>query len=457
MLNVRDVCKYQISFIVRLKEDVKSLLSSGVRSDSIYCLSDDIPKTFPFPDASYLSSLERGDVPTIHNMIIGDRVVSKLPYSDAIAYAKSLSGKFQYLYRKVKPSVVIGCHDAIHSGIGCAVARAEKVPWFSLSFSTIPPGYVALKRGIIPDKLVCIRRPKESDLVNLAEKFLNDFEKKIIVAPTYISAHNVGITFERLPKQVAEGIRVFKKSYFGGLNKYQEFDFKFILKQFFRKKKNMVFFPKKWFLKEPPTEPYLFFGLHMQPESTIDSFAPFYSNQFSTIEIIARSLPPTHSLLVKLHISDADNYSRTQLKTLLKLPGIKLVAPNVSSRRFIEKSSAIITITGNMGLEGALLGKPVLIFGRKNYEHFPSVTRIEDITNLPFLIKQKLAEKKPNRDSIISAYSEFLMPYFRASRNDWKRKYSTQEEIDGFVVFFQALEKYLIEQSDIKSHDRGKT
>ena len=122
MLNVRDVCKYQISFIVRLKEDVKSLLSSGVRSDSIYCLSDDIPKTFPFPDASYLSSLERGDVPTIHNMIIGDRVVSKLRYSDAIAYAISLSGKFQYLYREIKPSVVIGCHDAIHSGIGCAVA-----------------------------------------------------------------------------------------------------------------------------------------------------------------------------------------------------------------------------------------------------------------------------------------------------------------------------------------------
>ena len=305
--------------------------------------------------------------------------------------------------------------------------------------------------------MVHIREQNESDLSDLAVKYLDDFENKKIVAPTHISAYNVGIALQRSPKQVAEGIRVFKKTYFGGLNKYLEFDYKFILKQFFRKKKNMFLFPKKWFLKEPPAEPYLFFGLHMQPESTIDGFAPFYSNQFSTIEIIARSLPPTHSLLVKLHISDADNYSRTQLKILLKLPGVKLVAPNVSSRRFIEKSSAIITITGNMGLEGALLGKPVLIFGRKNYEHFPSVTRIGDITNLPNLIKQKLADRRPSRESIITAYSEFLMPYFRASRNDWKRKYSTQEEIDGFVVFFQALEKYLIEQSDIKSHDRGKT
>lgn len=447
--HVRDKCSYKTSFIVRSKKDVDSLLSSNIPIDDIYCLNVGEKITEPTnADISYLSSLVQKSVPTIHNMIMGDHIVNKLPYSDGIGYASSLSKKFQLFYSQINPSVIIGCHDGIHSSIGCAVAKKESIPWFALSFCPLPSGYVALRKGIIPDQMISLREQKDVELFDLAEEIISNFEHNQIKMPAYVSAYNIRMVIQRFPEQMREGFRVFKKTYFGGLNKYLEYDFKFLLKQFVRKKKNMLTFPQKWFLKEPPAEPYVFFGLHMQPESTIDVYAPFYSNQFSAIEIIARSIPPTHNLLVKLHISDTDNYSRTQLRLLSRLPGIKLVAPNVSSRKFIDKSSIVITITGNMGLESALLGKPVLIFGRKNYEHFPSVTRIGDITNLPNLIKQKLMQQKPNRDYIITAYKQFLKPYFKASRNDWKRKCSSQEEKDGFVELFRSLEKYLIGQSN---------
>ncbi len=448
ILYVRDICSYQISFIVRSKRDVDLLQTCGVPTNRIFCLSDDILKESIIPDVSYLNSLVKEDVPTIHNMIMSDHIVNKLPYSEGLSYATYLSRKIQLLYREIKPSVVIGCHDGMHSSIGCAIAKAEKIPWFALSFCQMPPGYVALRKGIVPDKMVCLREQKDEDLHKLAEKILCNFENKQLKPIAYVSSFNIQIATQRFPEQLREGFRRFKKTYFGGLNKYLEYDFKFILKQFVRKKKNMLRFPKNWFLKEPPSEPYVFFGLHMQPESTIDVYAPFYSDQFNTIEKIVRSIPPTHNLLVKLHISDADNYSRRQLRLLSRYPGVKLVAPNVSSRKFIDKSSAIITITGNMGLEGALLGKPVLIFGKKNYEHFPSVTRIGDITKLPNLLKQKLTEQRPSRDSIITAYKQYLKPYFRASTNVWKRKQTSQEEKDGFVELFQSLEKYLLKQSD---------
>jgi len=181
----------------------------------------------------------------------------------------------------------------------------------------------------------------------------------------------------------------------------------------------------------------------MQPESSIDVYAPFYSNQFNTIEIIARSIPPTHSLLVKLHFSDSDNYSRKQLKSLHRLPGVRLVAPNSSSRLFIEKSSAVITIGGTMGLEAALLGKPVLVFAEIDYIQFPSVTRILNITNLPNQIRQKIEEEKPSRDSIREAYMKYLNPYFKATLNDWRTKNLSLNEKEGFVELFESLEAYL--------------
>ena len=449
MSYVRDKCNYQLSFIVRSARDGNSLLNSGISHENIYYLNEDVVKTPNIRDVEYLSILGREeDVPTIHNMIMSDRVVNKLPYADGIAYAAHLARRFKSLYQELTPSVVIGGHDGMHSAIGSAVAKAEAIPSFAFNFSTVPSGYVALGTGIVPTENVCLREQKDDDLYNLAEKTLRNFENKQIKTPAYISAHNIGLATQRLPEQLREAFRVFKATYFGELNKYLDYDFKFILKQYVRKRKNMLRLPQKWFLKEPPSEPYVFFGLHMQPESSIDVYAPFYSNQFDTIEKIARSIPPTHNLLVKLHISDADNYSRTQLMSLLRLPGVKLVAPSVSSREFIERSSAVITIVGTMGLEGALLGKPVLIFGKRDYENFPSVTRIGDLTNLPELMRLKLAEKKPSRDLIVDAYKKYLNFYFRATHNDWRKEDLSHAEKDGFVEVFRSLEKYLETQSD---------
>ena len=448
MLYVQEKCKYHFSFIVSSTRDVVSLLNEGISPEIIYCLSEHKLKEADLQDIEYLSSLEQEDVPTIHNIIMSDRVVNKLPYADGIAYAAHLARRFKSLYKELSPSVVVGGYDGMHSAIGFAVAKAEAIPWFSLRFSPIPRGYTALNPRLFPKEMVCLREQKDDDLYNLAEKTLRDFENKQIKTPASISAHNIGLVTQRLPGQLRQAFRVLKATYFGELNKYLEYNFKFILKQYVRKRKNMLRLPQKWFLKEPPTYPYLFFGFHKQPESTVDVFVNFHSNQFDIVEKIARSIPPTHKLLVKLHISDADNYSRKQLLWISKLPGVKLVSPNAPSRAFIENSSAVITIVGTIGLEAALLGKPALTFGKINYEHFPSVTRIVDITNLPNLIKQKLSEQKPSRDSIIDAYKEYLKPYFRTGHNDWRRKHLSQEEKDGYVEMFHSLEKYLETQSD---------
>ena len=44
----------------------------------------------PSPDRGLLNSLERHEVPTIHNMILSDRTVSQLDYDEALAYSTFL-------------------------------------------------------------------------------------------------------------------------------------------------------------------------------------------------------------------------------------------------------------------------------------------------------------------------------------------------------------------------------
>ncbi|MDD3986002.1 MAG: hypothetical protein PHY59_09070, partial [Methanobacterium sp.] len=284
---------YKFSFIVLSKRDVKLLLKNGILSTDIYCLSEGKVKEPNLKDIEYLSFLEQQkDVLTIHNMIMSDRVVSKLKYSEGIAYASYLANKFKCLYKEILPSVVIGGHDAMHSAIGCAIAKAESIPWFSLNFSTLPSGYIALSLGVIPNEMVLLQEREERSLCSLAEKSLSDFENKQVKTLAYISAYNIKEVIQRFPKQLLAGFCVFKTMLFNNFNKYAGYDFAFIFKQYFRKRMNLLTLPKKWLIKQPPQSPFVFFGLHMQPESSIDVYSPFYSNQFDIIEKIARSIPP---------------------------------------------------------------------------------------------------------------------------------------------------------------------
>ena len=98
----------------------------------------------PAADKSLLASLEQDGLPTIHNMIMGDRIVSKLEYADVLGYATFLARRLGAIFDEIKPSVIIGGFDAIHGGLALAVARERNIPWFALNFSVLPPGLASV-------------------------------------------------------------------------------------------------------------------------------------------------------------------------------------------------------------------------------------------------------------------------------------------------------------------------
>jgi hypothetical protein len=456
MAHVQAKCGYHVSHVVTTAEAVKILQGDAIPSEYINFIDTRRGLTDAnADDTAYLASLELPGIPTIHNMIRSDYFVSQLPYATAVSYCAFLARSLQRLYRQLKPSVVLAGHDRILAAMSAAVAASESLPWYSLSFSVLPVGYVGVSERVIPDELVPLNVAPTDELREQAKELLQEFEQRILRAPAYVSAHTVGRVIRKLGFHASGAIRVLRHQYGSESDQFNTNTIGFMARQYFRKRINLLRFPKAWFITEPPEVPYLFFGLHMQPESSIDVYAPFFANQLDTIEKMARAIPPTHKLLVKVHISDADNYSRAQLRHLRDLPGVLLVLPTVWSRLFIERSAGLIVISGTMGLEGALLGKPVIALGRMAYASFPTVARVGDLNEMPDLIRRQLAIPHPGRESIIAAYADYLSRFICATGpsattqlDDWVTSDDPSiEELAGFVKFFRALEAYVVKQA----------
>jgi hypothetical protein len=439
---VQQRSKIRFTHIVLTDFDAHILNKKSYRSDVI-AIRKVRGDPLPSPDLDLLASLEVNGVPTIHNMILGDRVVRNLPNEEAFSYATLLARRIKDSLRAKKPDVVIGGFDSLHAGIGLAVCRSLNIPWVAMSFTTIPIGYLAFCDQLCPDAILKILRPLNESLKHEATEALVSFESRQSQTPAYVSAHSLGIILERLPKHLSTASRRTIMLFNGSFDRFTTPSLKKTCTQYLRKRRNTLLFPNKWFVRKAPAARFALFALHMQPESSIDVWAPFFSDQFHLIGQIVRAMPPNMKLLVKLHVSDGDNYSPRQLRQIAALPGVELVHPTTSSRDFVDCADLVFGIQGTICLESALLGKPVLMFGESPYLHFPSVERIGRITDLPMQIRAAIVKPKPGREEILAAYAQYLARYMPARYNDWTKPLNS-EDIAKFTSCFERLKDHIL-------------
>jgi hypothetical protein len=422
---------------------------SAWQSDSpVRFFGGELLDEMPAADRDLLASLEGAELPTVHNMIMSDRFVSALPYESALRYATFLTNRLLVLYRELKPSAIIGGFDSLHGSLGFAVARREGIPWFALMFSSLPAGQVAVCSNLLPSSAITFEPGRVAGLLGTADQVLRNFENRAIEAAAYIPPKLLTLSFilKQLPVQVATLPRVIakgrRKHYLRFTNAKNTYSLGGLIHEAVRLRKNVWRMPHEVLHQYPGDRPYAFFGLHTQPESSVDVWAHFFSNQLQVIEMMARSMPPTHTLYVKLHKSDIPNYSRAALGRMLKIPGVKLVSPGADTYKYIRDAAIIFSIQGTIGLEGALFGKPVIMFGDSPVKIFPSVTTFGRTIDLPSLVRQKLVQPVPSRDSIVEALASYLAPFYPGSSNDWTQR-PTDLEIDGYVRVFRLLEEYV--------------
>ncbi len=422
---------------------------SSLRSSAcdLYFIFDHPRQQMPEPDRTFLAALEQPGVPTIHNIILSDRVVSKLDYREALGYVTFVARRLEDLFYGLRPSVVIGGHDAVHGGVSLAVARYLGIPWYALNFSVIPPGLACFVDALTPSACVPVEEHSAAELRQRAEASLANFEGRGVRVPAYITppALSFGQALRRLPRRIAVATEIVRNYQKRRLLRFTDertsFSLLAALTRIRATGSARRALARVRTLSTPPAYPFVLFGLHMQPESTIDVWAPFYSNQLWVIELLSRAIPASHRLLVKIHKSDAANYSEDSLRRMLSRPATEFVHPLADARAFVARSDLVVSIQGTMGLEAALLGKPVIVLGDSPVTLLPSVARIGELSELPALVRRQLALVRPSRRDIVDAYAQYLSAFAPAVHNDWSRP-RTELEIERLSAMFHSLIRY---------------
>lgn len=173
------------------------------------------------------------------------------------------------------------------------------------------------------------------------------------------------------------------------------------------------------FQKELPTEPFVYFPLHLQPEAILLASTPVYGNQLAIIQAISVSLPAGFKLVVKDHPKIGGKHSLDFYRQIAGLPNAVLMHESISNQAIVDRADAIITLSGTLGLQGLFQNKLVFVFGRIYYDCVDSVILIhDDLNELPVLLKEHLLSKKVDRESA----RRQIMAYMKAFQDIMVRR-----------------------------------
>jgi hypothetical protein len=137
---------------------------------------------------------------------------------------------------------------------------------------------------------------------------------------------------------------------------------------------------------------YIFFPLQLQPEESADIWGKWYSNQIATVEYISKALPLNYKLYVKEHkvaVGKREGLFSCYDK-LRRLPNVVLIHPFEDSHNLIKNADLVIVISGTVGWEALLYGKPVITLGNVFYNNSGLVHQVSNLGELKKAIRQLL-------------------------------------------------------------------
>lgn len=154
---------------------------------------------------------------------------------------------------------------------------------------------------------------------------------------------------------------------------------------------------------------FCFFPLHVQPEMSTMTYAPFYLDQLTIIENVAKSLPVDMRLVVKEHPSMIGKRGKGYYERLKQIPNVLLISPAMDSHALIKKSSFVFTITGTAGLEGLLFGKNVISLGSVYWSKCPLIINGKSVA--PTLwrdLVQRALTQAPDDETLVQFLATIL-------------------------------------------------
>ena len=149
-------------------------------------------------------------------------------------------------------------------------------------------------------------------------------------------------------------------------------------------KKNLKFLSK---LDYPSLKnKYVYYPLHLNPETSTLLKGNDYMNQAFLIELISKNIPSNCKLYVKEHPAMLNSHPRkiSFYKRIMRLPNVVLINPNLDSRKVISKAKAVIIVDGSSGLEAILSKIPLVTMKNFNLDFLGLSVTNYNIENLYF-------------------------------------------------------------------------
>jgi len=132
--------------------------------------------------------------------------------------------------------------------------------------------------------------------------------------------------------------------------------------------------------EEPLHRPYVFVALHYQPENNTSPEGGVFVHQLRMIDLLSKSVPEGWYVYVREHPGQfLTNTKIGQSRTIdlyrdsMSLPNVKLISTLLSPFDLIDSSKAVATITGTVGWQAVVRGKPTLVFGHAWYRDCENV------------------------------------------------------------------------------------
>jgi hypothetical protein len=200
---------------------------------------------------------------------------------------------------------------------------------------------------------------------------------------------------------------------------------------------------------------YIYFAAPYQPEGTTLPDAGVYDNLVLVLEMLSANLPKDWIIYYKEHPATFDSTLGGDLyrgqefyDAIAAIPNVKFVDYRTDTFSMIDQSAAVATITGSVGWEALVRGKPCIAFGQVWYLPCNGVFLIHSETDLKNAMSAISGGFKPSLDELLR-FAGVIDHYcvkdlrFRNFQTRQKEIPNLEKELVRYAeAFYQAFQRY---------------
>lgn len=348
-----------------------------------------------------------------------------LNYNSSFEIVSQLYQFLDFVFKSEKPDVVINEAPAnVFTNIAYHLCRKYKITYFGVVGSKFSgrvdvydsPHTLSLYKKTFDDldkKSISVQEKQ------FASAFAKDFvsHKKL---PPYMdfqySFSDIGVG--RYARRIIKLMPYFVK-YLSLRKEFKNFDYESesylnynLKRSFYSLTRNLrAFYFNKKYSGIDDGNKFFVYPLHFHPEASTLVLATYFADQLNTIKNIAFSLPFPYKLYVKEHPIAIGTRTSSFYKEIKKLPNVVLIDSKENNKELINKSAGVITLTSTVGMEAAILGKPVYVLGDVFYDYHPFVREVGGFEELRNRISADLIKDK-KIENLNGINCRFVTSYF---------------------------------------------